>query len=189
MILFGLPVLVYDDVLSSEEHNSIYQECRSIKESDLDTKAIWDCNVYTTCHASDMLTNSIFKNMLNVFEEKASKFLDIHGVDEKCKVVDSWFNAYDGFQYQDQHKHYNCLVSSVYFLKAPEGSAPLKFISPYQNDFIFKNYTNEVLKYERYIKAVENRLVVFLSSTPHAVPLGSNEETRYTIATNYITKE
>lgn len=186
MILFGYPVLVYDNVLGEMERNRIHKECMIKQKADPKTKSTWDCDVYTTCWDSDMLTDLNFKKPLEVFTEKTKHFLNIHGVDEDLVLNEAWFNSYSKEQFQEQHIHHGNHVSAVYFLSAPEGSAPLKFHNPVPANFpIAYTFTNDYLKEQKYIHAVNDRLIVFLSHTPHSVPQGYNEEPRYSIAINY----
>ena len=186
MILFGYPVLVYDNVLGKQERERVHQECIAIEKADTKSKAIWDCDVYTTCWDSDMQDNPKFKYPLDIFTEKTKNFLDIHGVEESPILEGAWFNSYKKEQFQDQHTHFNTHVSAVYFLSAPEGSAPLKLHNPIPSNFqIAMTFKNDHLRPLKNIQAVDDRLVVFLSATPHSVPQGYNEDPRYSIAINY----
>lgn len=186
MILFGYPVLVYDNVLGNEERNRIHKECMEKQNADPKPKSAWECDVYTTCWDSDMHKDPKYKNAFGVFLDRAEHFLEVHGVNEDPVLEMAWFNSYKKEQFQEQHIHNGTHVSAVYFLNAPEGSAPLKFHNPTPANFpIAYQFTNELLEDERYVKAVNDRLVVFLSHTPHSVPRGFNEELRYSIAINY----
>ena len=150
------------------------------------SSATWDCDVYTSCFDSDMHEDPEFREPLSIFTNKTKHFLDVHGVDEDPILRGAWFNSYKKHQYQDQHIHSGTHVSSVYFLSAPEGSAPLKFHHPSPPNFpIAFQFKNDHLREQRYINAVDDRLIIFLSHTPHSVPQGHNEESRYSIAMNY----
>ena len=185
MILFGYPVLVYDNVLGKQERKSS-PRMYSNRKADPKSKSSWECDVYTTCWDSDMQDNPNFKNPLDVFTEKTKHFLDTHGVEEDPVLEMAWFNSYRKEQFQDQHTHNGTHISAVYFLSAPKGSAPLKFHNPLPANFpIAYTFKNDYLKDQRYINAVDDRLIVFLSHTPHSVPQGYNEEPRYSIAINY----
>ena len=186
MILFGYPVLVYDKVLGNEERDRIHKECMEQEKTKTKTSATWECDVYTTCWDSDMHEDPKFKEPLCIFTDKVKHFLTVHGVDEDPLLQMAWFNSYTKEQFQDQHIHSGTHVSAVYFLSAPEGSAPLKFHHPSPpNVPIAFNFENDYLKEQRYINSVDDRLIVFLSHTPHSVPQGYNEESRYSIAINY----
>lgn len=185
MMLFGTPVMVFDDLMPEEYRLDILEVAKDIKENTPDDNKHWFCDVYSTCHDLDLYTLEEFEPLLTTQTEKCHRFLAEHGVAKNLHPTGSWLNAYTSKQFQDMHKHPNVEVSCVYFLDAPEGSAPLTFHNPVIPDLFMGPYTTDHLIERKDIKAVSNRLVTFLSWTWHSVRQGTNENMRWSIASNY----
>lgn len=185
MILFGTPVMVYDGLIAESLRTALVAKSKEICETTENGSISWRCDVFTTCHTRDLLLERSYNDLNQTTCDKVEHFLKIHDVKDNLVPNFSWLNAYTSKQYQDWHKHPCNLVSTVYFLDAPEGSAPLVLQQPYMPDNVYENIGDNYFNQEHAIKAVSNRLVVFPSWLPHSVPQGSNEELRYTIATNF----
>lgn len=185
MMLFGTPVMVFDDVLPNNYRLRMLEKANTIKDKTVDSGKQWLCDVYSTCHDYELLEDEDFLELMKCQVRMCNTFLRQHGVEDMVVPQSAWLNAYTAKQFQDVHKHPNVFVSSVYFLAAPEGSAPLMIHNPVQPDMTFRNTKTEHLQIYKEIKAVPNRLVTFLSWTPHSVPQGTNKEPRWTIASNY----
>jgi|TARA_B110000285_G_scaffold150871_1_gene168416 uncharacterized protein (TIGR02466 family) len=64
---------------------------------------------------------SYIQNMLNIPVSHLSRN-DIH--------LFAWVNVYTGEHHHETHNHTNCKMSGTYYVKAVEGSQPIKFTSP-----------------------------------------------------------
>lgn len=185
MILFGTPVMVFDNIIPDAYREIMLTACKEISKKVESSNKDWFCDVYTTCHSLDLNQFDEFNSYIEYCEEYVDKYLNVFGIEERLTSKQSWFNAYTKKQYQDKHKHPNVLLSTVYFLDAPEGSAPLVFNNPVDPDMTFRSTKHDVFNSSHKIKAVTNRLVVFPSWAVHSVPQGDNKELRYTIASNH----
>lgn len=189
-MIFGLPVLVVDDLVDAHTLSQIQDRAGKIYNEVEPSGHDWMCDVYSTCHDYNLLRDQAFESLHDAMCRRVNNdFLNKHGILDTVIPSGSWLNAYSSEQYQEQHKHPNNWVSAVYFLDAPEGSAPLTFHNPNLSDLSFnKQKWTHLLEFKNY-DAVTNRLIVFLSHTPHSVGQGTNEELRFTVATNYVLHE
>lgn len=185
MMLFGTPVMVFDDLISDEYRLDLLEVAKDIKDKVPDDGKTWLCDVYSTCHNLDLYSLTEFEPLLTTQIKKCQHFLSMHGISRELRPSGSWLNAYTSKQFQDMHKHPSVAVSCVYFLEAPEGSSPLTIHNPVVPDISLGSRTTEHLQEYKDIKAVTNRLIVFLSWTWHSVRQGSNENIRWSVASNY----
>lgn len=185
MILFGTPVMVYDDLLKEDYRQSLVSAAKEVQNNVKDTTKTWLCDVYSTCHDYTLNDDPFFRDLLLTQYEKVKHFLGTHEVADELMLSSSWLNSYTAKQFQDWHKHPVALVSCVYYLEAPEGSAPLTFHAPYVPDVGFDRTSGKYFSVTKQIKAATNRLIVFPSWLPHSVPQGTNEEPRWSVASNY----
>lgn len=186
MILFGTPVMVFDDVLTDQELKNIKAVCVEVC-STVESKHTFDCSVYSTFHSYDTLSDDRFASLLSRQKELVIKFGRVHQYEliEYVVPVNSWVNRMDNNQYQEHHKHTPCTFSCCFYPIVPEGSAPLTFYNPVQPDAPV-DAGHSSLQLTHKVNAVENRLIVFPSWQIHYVSTGTNKEERYSIATNYI---
>lgn len=188
MILFGTPVMVFDDVLTDQELTQVKNVCVEVC-SNTESKHTFDCEVYSTFQSYSTLLDDRLSVLLSNQKELVRKFGRVHryGLIEYLEPTDSWINRMDKNQYQEHHKHSPCTFSCCFYPIVPEGSAPLTFYNPVQPDApVYAEHSSLQLTHK--VKAVENRLIVFPSWQIHYVPRGTNTEERYSIATNYIVR-
>lgn len=185
MILFGTPVMVYDDVLEEDYRLELLEEAKVIRQNVSDEKKNWMCDVYSTCHDYQLTEDDNFSKFLSYQQEKINHFLGVHEVGDRLFVQSSWLNAYEADSFQDVHKHPMSFLAAVYYLDAPEGSAPLTLRHPHLPDLSYNRTSGKYFAENRQIKTVTNRLVVFPGYLPHSVPRGTNKEPRWSIASNY----
>lgn len=185
MILFGTPVMVYDDLLQESYRKELLAASKEIKNKVVDSSKTWMCDVYSTCHDYQLSEDPAFHDLLKIQHEKIKHYLGVHEVADETILSSSWLNSYTAKQYQDYHKHPMCAVSCVYYLEAPEGSAALTLHTPSLPDIVFSKTSHKFFAATEEIKSVTNRLIVFPSWLPHSVNQGTNEEPRWSIASNY----
>lgn len=185
MLLFGSPVLVFDNLLDEKYRLELLKESDHLYNTVNGSDHGFYCDVYSTMEDYNLADNDTFNIFHDTLKEKAEVFLHTHGIGGSAEPNHSWLNVYTKGHYQEQHIHERVVVCSVFFLDAPEGSSPLFLHNPFTNTFQFRNLKTEMLLDRRSIKAVSNRLVYFLGWVPHSVPKNKNEDKRYTIATNY----
>jgi len=106
--------------------------------------------------------------------EQVHAFMDSVGWDvdkEDIFIADSWaVLSKNSASTHKPHIHANSLISAVYYLNAPEGSAPLGLLKP---DFKWESWQpdfkerNSITEGEYYIPAKTGQCVIFRSSIPH----------------------
>lgn len=186
MILFGVPVMVYDNLLHDVYFKKISHWVKEAEKNTENSAQDWECDVYSTCHSLNLKHEPIFDWYHTSVDEKVKHYMYTFGSSEELEAEQTWFNSYKAKQFQDRHKHPNVQLSCVYFLDAPLGSAPLIFHNPVDPDTTFSRQPeHEVYALSKSVNAVTNRLIVFPSWAVHSVPQGDNTELRYTIASNY----
>lgn len=187
MILFGTPVMVFDDVLDEQELKEVQSLCVEIC-SNTESSHPFDCDVYSTFGSYNILEDERFCTFLTKQKERVVKFAKIHEYDwwNNIREEHSWLNRTEKHQYQESHKHSPSTFSCCFYPIIPQGSAPLVFVNEVQTDTItFQRSMHPNLQHKHRVKTVENRLIVFPSWQFHYVPHGRNTKERYSIASNY----
>lgn len=187
MILFGTPVMVFDDVLDEQELSEIQSLCVEVC-SNIESRHNFDCDVYSTFASYNLLEDERFYTFLTKQKERVTKFAKIHEyiLWDSIKAEHSWLNRIEKHQYQESHKHSPSTFSCCFYPIVPEGSSPLTFVNEVQTDTTPLQPSKHPSLYAKHrIKAVENRLIVFPSWQFHYVPSGYNTKARYSIASNY----
>lgn len=148
----------------------------------------WYSKIINSCGSYNLIEDSDFKNLNEWVEQCINEYAQTLGCAQKFKLTDSWFNIYHKGDFQEMHYHSKHTFSCVFFLKAPDGSAPLNFESPLMPDMkkpdykIQNNLNFSACDYE----AEEGKLIAFRSYLRHIVPPHAVEETRISLAYNIL---
>ena len=151
----------------------------------------WPCDHYTTMTNEGRLQYRPGFNEFAAFAmECAHYFGDVMGYDYGERALhlnDCWVNAYGPGHSQNMHNHPNHLISAVYFVAVPKGSASLLFYSPTINAMMRPEYTEETPENSMLTPypPVAGDLVMFDSAVRHSVPLNNAVGERVTIALNF----
>lgn len=136
---------------------------------------------------NDLHERPLFKQLaefileeLNIFAENQSIMIPDTGI----IINEMWFNIYNKGDCKDIHHHPNSIFSGVYFVKAPEGSAPLVVKSEVIDNMIALLVTedNEYNSRGKVIGAEAGKLVLFNSNVMHSTWPQSIDDSRVTIS-------
>jgi len=179
--------LLFPTVLYQSEVNVFDDELSSLKSEKFSRN----------CHNNGWITQkNIHKSYTSIISE-----IDSH-VDFYCKEVlkmnqdttmsccGAWVNKHDKGDFAQYHYHSNSMISGILYLDVPEQSGGLEFL-PHINMFghFFKpNFVEEngLNSYVEKIDVENNMLLLFPSTVQHSVPFSRSEESRYTLAFDYI---
>lgn len=90
--------------------------------------------------------------------------------------------------YHEKHPHPMSLVSGVFYLQAPEGSAPIRVFDPrtFRNFLLFKTEEPKPTNVGSIeFKPKEGELILFESWLEHAVPKNESKKERIALVFNY----
>ena len=154
----------------TSDHKEIYELIkRQEKENSIDNGEglgfVTDGSLHQ--HPEMQKLNTWLIEQVQIFGDSIGWDIDI----EDIFVANSWaVVSMNGASTHKPHIHANTLLSSVYYLNAPEGSAPLGLLQPnlkweaWQPDYKERTINTEG---EYYIPAKTGQCVLFRSSIPH----------------------
>jgi uncharacterized protein (TIGR02466 family) len=149
----------------------------------------WVSNkTYNTLGKHNLHEDKNFKNLIEWVSSNVALYADQLNYKNNFKCVQSWFNIYKKYDYQEYHTHSLNTLSAVYFLKSNQKKSSRIFFKvdsdPTLNDPISKSYNSfnsSVVWYE----AVPGRLLIFRSNLSHCVERSEENDTRISLAFNY----
>ncbi|HAA94016.1 MAG TPA: hypothetical protein DCS82_11455 [Rhodospirillaceae bacterium] len=142
---------------------------------------------YTTMwNYNDLQDRPIFEEFTGFIKNELSSFAEEQSItvpESGIIIKEMWFNIYNKSECKDIHHHPNSLFTGVYFVKAPDGSAPLVIKSEIIDNMIAVLVTedNEYNSRGKVIEAEPGKLVLFNSNVMHSTWPQSIEDTRVTI--------
>jgi len=146
---------------------------------------------YNTLNKFNLHEDKKFKILFDWVSNNVSEYAKKLNYESKFNCVESWFNIYNKYDYQEFHTHSTHTLSAVYFLKSnPKKSAKIFFkVKEDQtfNDLIVKSFdrfNSSTVSYE----AVPGRLLIFKSNLPHCVERSEEDNTRISLAFNFSNK-
>ena len=146
-------------------------------------------NTYNTLETFNLHTDKKFDELNNWIYIQISEFAKILNYETKYKCNHSWFNIYNKNDYQEYHTHSYNTLSAVYFLKSnPKRSSKIVFKvskDPTQSDPIIRSH-NPLISDTAFYESVPGRLLIFKSNLPHCVEKSEENETRISLAYNFI---
>jgi uncharacterized protein (TIGR02466 family) len=129
---------------------------------------------------------SEFKNYIwnNTFET-------LSHYNRKFELSNMWININKKGNYNTTHNHPGCLMSGVFWVKAPENCGKLIFLNPHSfvEDWLIESADVDVKKRLNYhhtfeFMPQEGTLVMFPSHLMHLVEMNESDEDRISIAFN-----
>lgn len=184
--LFAEPIYHVMDVISEEENQKILDECQRLRDGGESGNKHWDCDIFTSFGVSDSLTfNPVFDNLHETIKKHVDEFKVKTGGWYDTSYAYSWFNISGPGQYQEQHTHPGFWVSTVYYVRSPEGSAGIKFVAPFDSHLGSMFDDTSPYNKQHTVQPIERSLLIFPSYLAHSVPQGRNMEDRISIATNW----
>ena len=104
---------------------------------------------------------------------------------------EAWININKTGNYNAKHHHPNSNLSGVLWIKIPENSGRIEFISPvdFQTDREIRSYTEEFrdenrIHHSYYFPPIEGRMLVFPSHLIHHVTQNKSDEDRLSVSFN-----
>jgi len=159
-------------ILDFKDHNPLTEQ-RSNRYG-------WQSKPFTQ---SKLFMNELMKEVLKEIQQ----VYDDLGITTTPKLGNYWFNVNNKYSYNTSHTHPGCLISSVLYITAPLNSGALVIERP--DDFhkhIYQYSPNEN-NIGRIIQEPRKGLMVtFPSYVRHQVEMSQADESRISIAFNFI---
>jgi len=181
--LFTTPVFVQD---YNFDLKLIEKECISRSKKDIgvykSNEGGWQSNPIIT-------NDGFFSNLISSVEASASEFANRLRINTNLKVKAFWININKFKDYNTCHIHPNCILSGVYYIKAPKNSGVIEFKNPYSFG-IQNNWNNKITSFNSFNSTVmqmnpfENRVLMFPSWVEHRVLPNLSNEKRISISFN-----
>ena len=183
------PVII--GVTENKNHKLIekklIEECKFIKKKFKKGGENWSVSTFNTCGSYNLTTNQKFDDLHTWIFKEVDKYKNqMSHKNSKIKCIDSWFNIYNKYDYQERHEHYPNDISAVYYLKTPENSGSIKFYThePYGGNFGY--IENNPLTWKTYwLNPKPGTLLIFKSNLMHEVEQNKSNQQRISIALNF----
>jgi uncharacterized protein (TIGR02466 family) len=152
----------------------------------------WYCNTYSTINNIDIVTDPIFRTLVDVSTALVKDYARFYGIENAtvtCK--DAWINLAKLKDYQEFHLHTNSHFSVVYYVKVPPNSGNLILRNHVVTNDMFSlptsNHNLNPLCYRTYsLTPKEGMMVIFRSNIEHMVQANMSNEDRVSIAMNMV---
>lgn len=150
----------------------------------------WSCSLYTTFESANQLhLEAGFEEFAQHVANEANEFGRELGFDlgnKPLQIGSCWVNIYGPGHSQEVHVHANCLISAVYYVKAPAGVPGLMIHSPFADEMLAPKVTpNPANTMFAEVPAVEGGMILFRSWTRHSVRPNSVPGERISLAVNF----
>lgn len=150
----------------------------------------WSCSLYTTFETANQLhLEPGFEGFAEHVANEANEFARELGFDlgnKPLEIGSCWVNIYGPGHSQEVHVHANCLISAVYYVKAPDGVPGLMIHSPFADEMLAPKVTpNPANTMFAEIPAVEGGMILFRSWTRHSVRPNAVPGERISLAVNF----
>lgn len=152
----------------------------------------WEKNMSRGLQDIFTIDDPVIKNFKLWLENEVVEFSKSYGCENSYEVSQSWINVYDKGDFQESHVHIGFDFSGIYFLQAPEDSGKVVFENPLNiyNMRPLKSKKITDLYTESAIYApVEGRLLLFRSNLRHGVFPNQSQNTRISLAFNFLSKD
>lgn len=182
------PTPVYYDCADESTHKKIKAEYKKAEPEIIKMlkAGCWGDNVQATCPTVENLIKTYKLNTLAEFiQSNVNHFLKaLYTTEKKYKVVASWANYYDKYQYQNVHIHPESKLSGVYYIQSNGADGNLRF-HPSGHAFRYDddgstNLTHNTIAHQ----PQEGKLILFPSFAPHSVQPNMTDDVRISISFN-----
>ena len=150
----------------------------------------WSCELYTTImSADDLHLRAEFQRLTRHIMTEANKFANVIKLNvarHPLSITACWLNVYGHNHSQEVHAHANNVLSGVYYLQMPAGTAGILFHSPWSNTMLAPPLAevNMVNNLSYCHQPCEGQMVMFRSCLQHSVPANRVPGRRMSIAFN-----
>jgi len=179
--LFPTPVAVFDFKSLSEEETSTI-----VNTPSGNTKKTYLENV--SSNDKNILKNEKLKRLREAIQTCIDRYKnEVMSCDEELYMTNSWVNFLPPQQKHPMHYHSNSIVSGVYYIKTDEKTPDLELEHPNTNLWRLtwkRKKFNHENNLSTFVKARNNRLVLFPSTVWHSVNKNLSSETRISISFN-----
>jgi uncharacterized protein (TIGR02466 family) len=150
----------------------------------------WSCSLYTTFNTANQLHREPgFEEFAAHVQSEVDAFARDLGFDLGNKPLElgsCWVNIYGPGHSQEVHVHANCLISGVYYVKAPEGVPGLMIHSPFGDEMLAPKVTpNLANMLFAEVPVSEGQMILFRSWTRHSVRPNTVPGERVSLAFNF----
>ena len=172
----------------SEIEEELSNRCIELQKSVPSGGKGWISNeTYNTSDGEhDCLDDPVFHKLNEWVNKAVEQYVLANKIAPSIKLNNSWFNIYKKYDYQEFHKHPNCVISTIYFLKAEENASRVIFRTPNDDMFQIKFSENTKENIENvYFTPDPGKLIIFPSNISHAVEQHKLDSDRITISYNF----
>jgi uncharacterized protein (TIGR02466 family) len=179
-------------IIEVQPSNDLFKETALQLKETLPQSSDWRCGTFTTLNRYDMINDPLFKDFINYVTDQVSQFAVEFGCNpNSASVTDSWINVAQPGDYQEYHIHTGNHFSAVYYVTAPKDSGNIVFRS-FEADTDMFPLPVKMMNYTSYktfsIPPEEGTLLIFRSNLRHMVETNMSNESRISIAMNFIIK-
>lgn len=166
---------------------TLIKECFTIKNTIPAGGDRWEGNVYNTNNTYNLTKNKQFNSLHEwIFKNVNDYAYNIGYKNKKIQCLNSWFNIYDKYNYQEKHEHYPSDISAVYYLFSPQNSGNIKFYSHEPNSTKDCYEENNPLTWSTYEMQPRNGLLlIFKSNLIHGVQQNKSNKQKISLALNF----
>jgi uncharacterized protein (TIGR02466 family) len=186
--LFPIFVGKEKNVFTEEEQKIINNRVNYISENNSMSHNLWlakDQSPKNSFLSYNIVNDKEMKFFILKITEKVHEFASYYNDKRIYGCNESWINIYSKNNYQEPHYHPMCTYSVVYFSEVPENSGKIVFQNPSINELGFP-VTFENLGSEKIYTPEKNMILIFRSNLAHYVLPGTNNDSRVSIASNFM---
>jgi uncharacterized protein (TIGR02466 family) len=190
MITPIFPTLLYHTKLNAESKCIEYEKlCLDVKSTNKPSGGDWQCDTFNSMGIYSPFTDERFSTLCLEITENVFKFSkEFSPSVNRLICVDSWVNISSPEDYQEYHIHPQSHFSAVFYVKFPENSGNISFMSHDNNCDMYpipvSGDTQANAKVIEY-KPSNGELIIFRSHLPHMVAKNKSKENRISISFNF----
>ncbi len=184
--LFPVTISIEQNEKHSNVQDQLIENCLTIKNKVGVGGDNWDATTYNTCSTYNILKDDNFSNVNRWVINKVKEYATALGFNNDIKDMDAWFNIYQKYDYQETHDHEGNDISAIYYVKCPENSGKLFFLSHEAKGVKDTFKEDNPLTWKKYYFDPEpGRLVIFKSNLMHGVLQNKSDDFKISFAYNF----
>lgn len=164
--------------------NLLESECYKHKEKDPGVRCSnalgWQSNIITS---GGILDDSLIQGII----QSANEFCEVIKIPPVMLDV-LWININPKYSYNQPHTHPGCVLSGVYYIKIPDQSGDLVFITPYENAIntsMDMNNGVSICNSLYRITPQEDQILIFPPWVQHLVEQNLSDDDRISVSFNF----
>lgn len=131
------------------------------------------------------------KELTDIIGTKVREYADLYSISKPLNIGNIWININRNGNLNALHDHPNSILAAVYYVKVPQDSGHIQFVTPVEtyNQFVQPSYISEYnnLNSSTYnFYPQERQLVLFPSWLRHSVYPNETDTDRISIAMNWM---